>query len=276
MASGFWVVTMTDRAQAISAFITPFGLFEWNRMPFSLKNAPQIYQRLIDNALYGVTRVPPPGSDPRSTDVFEVGEVDDPGKPSVIGRRSHIDDILIPADSWDQLCDRVDALLEACDKWNLSISVVKSFWGMSKVEYLGHRVSKDGLEANPKDLEALTDLTFPGSLRSMQSFLGSLNYYSRFIEDYAIYAAVLYELRKVDFAAMSKDDVRIQINRSMEHKELDQLDLKEDPGSDLALKPTEPSDPGRLDGDKVDPRWIRAHRAFETLKSKIASTPTSF
>ncbi|POM68881.1 Reverse transcriptase [Phytophthora palmivora] len=204
MASGFWVMTMTDRARAISAFITPFGLFEWNRMPFGLKNAPQIYQRLIDNALYGFTRIPPPGSDPRSTDVFEVGETDDTGKPSVIGRRSDIDDILIPGDSWDQLCDRGGALVEACDKWNLSISVVKGFWGMSKVEYLGHRVSKDGLEANPKDLEALTDLAFPGSLRSMQSFLGSLNYYSRFIEDYAIYAAVLYESREIDFAAMSK------------------------------------------------------------------------
>ncbi|POM62558.1 reverse transcriptase [Phytophthora palmivora] len=150
MASGFWVVTMTDRA---------------------------------------------------------------PDKPSVIGRRSYIDDILIPADSCDQLCDRVDALLVACDKWNLSISVVKSFWGLNKVEYRSHRVSKDGLEANPKDLEALTDLAFPGSLRSMQSFLEGLDYYSRFIEDYAIYAAVLYELREVDFAAMSKDDVRIQIKR---------------------------------------------------------------
>ncbi|POM77204.1 Reverse transcriptase [Phytophthora palmivora] len=273
MASGFWVVTMTDRARAISAFVTPFGLFEWNRMPFGLKNAPQIYQRLIDNALYGFTRIPPPGSDLRSTDVFEAGEADDPGKPSVIGRRSYIDGILIPADSWDQLCDRVDALLEACDKWNLSVSVVKSFWGMSKVEYLGHRVSKDGLEANPKDLGALTDLTFPGSLRSMQSFLGSLNYYSRFIEDYAIYAAVLYELREVDFAAMSKDDVRIQIKRSMEHKELDQPDLKEDPGSDPKLKSTETYDPEERDGDRIDPRWIRAHGAFETLKSKIASTP---
>ncbi|POM74822.1 Reverse transcriptase, partial [Phytophthora palmivora] len=265
---------MTDRAREISAFITPFGLFEWNRMPFGLKNAPQIYQRLIDNALYGFTRIPPPGSDPRSKDVFEVGEADDPDKPSVIGRRSYIDDILIPADSWDQLCDRVDALLEACDKWNLSISVVKSFWGMNKVEYLGHRVSKNGLEANPKDLEALTDLAFPGSLKSMQSFLGSLNYYSRFIEDYANYAAVLYELREVDFATMSKGDVRIQIKRSMEHKELDQLYLTEDPGSDPKPKATGPSDPGKLDGVKMDPRWIRAHRAFETLKSKIISTPT--
>ncbi|POM67407.1 Reverse transcriptase, partial [Phytophthora palmivora] len=107
----------------------------------------------------------------------------------------------------------------------------------------------------------------------MQSFLGSLNYYSRFIEDYAIYAAVLYELREVDFAAMSKDDVQIQIKRSMEPKELDQRDLKEDPGLDLTLRPTEMSGLGRLDGEQVDPRWIHAHRAFETLKSKIASTP---
>ncbi|OWY91662.1 reverse transcriptase [Phytophthora megakarya] len=47
MASGFWVMKMTDQARLISAFITPFGLFEWNRMPFELKNAPQIYQRMI-------------------------------------------------------------------------------------------------------------------------------------------------------------------------------------------------------------------------------------
>ncbi|POM67972.1 LOW QUALITY PROTEIN: Reverse transcriptase, partial [Phytophthora palmivora] len=92
----------------------------------------------------------------------------------------------------------------------------------------------------------------------MQPFLGSLNYYSWFIEDYAIYAAVLYELREVDFAAMSKDDVQIQIKRSMEPKELDQLDLKEDPGSDMTLKPTETSDPGGLDGEQVDSRWIHA------------------
>uniref|UniRef100_A0AAV1U3G1 Reverse transcriptase domain-containing protein n=1 Tax=Peronospora matthiolae TaxID=2874970 RepID=A0AAV1U3G1_9STRA len=43
MASGFWVVEMTERAKLISAFVTPFGLFEWLRMPFGLKNAPLIY-----------------------------------------------------------------------------------------------------------------------------------------------------------------------------------------------------------------------------------------
>ncbi|OWY92736.1 reverse transcriptase [Phytophthora megakarya] len=110
-----------DRARLISAFITPFGLFEWNRMPFGLKNAHQIYQRMIDNALYGFTRIPKSEDHGDTLDVFEGGEPADPGKPS----------------------------------------------GMPKVEYLGHRVSHNGLEANPKDLSALTDLAFPGSHRAM-------------------------------------------------------------------------------------------------------------
>ena len=57
MAIVFRVVEITARAREISAFISPSGMFEWLRMPFELKNAPQIYQRLIDNALYGYLKI---------------------------------------------------------------------------------------------------------------------------------------------------------------------------------------------------------------------------
>ena len=205
---------MTERARMISAFITPSGLFECLRMPFGLKNAPQIYQRLIDNALYGYLKIgndtrmvaadTPDSKDMRTgsqkpVDVFIDGEPDTNQSPSVLGRRSYIDDILIPAVSWDTLYFKVERLLEVCDKWNLSISLAKRFRGRRKVDYLGHQISLAGLEAYPKDLESLVNIPFPKTLRSMQSFLGSLNYYSRFIEDFAIYASVLYELREADF-----------------------------------------------------------------------------
>ncbi|KAE9278265.1 hypothetical protein PR003_g28575, partial [Phytophthora rubi] len=229
---------MTDRARAISAFITPFGLFEWDRMPFGLKNAPQIYQRMLDNALYGFTRIPRLEGDPvlkqpdpeASPDLIP-SEPKDDGKKSVLGRRSYIDDILITAESWDHLCNQ----------------------SKDQVEYLGHKVSSHGLEANPKDLSALTDLPFPGSLRAMQSFLGSLNYYSKFIEDYAIYAAVLYELREVDFAAMSKPEARSRIQN-----------LAATVGDDIeeARKSAE-----------ADLRWIRAQKSFSKLKEMVAPTP---
>ncbi|OWZ12185.1 LOW QUALITY PROTEIN: reverse transcriptase [Phytophthora megakarya] len=90
---------MANRVRLISAFITPFGLFEWNRMPFGLKNGPQIYQRMIDNALYGFTRIPKSEDHGSTLNVFEDGELVDPGKPSVPMRRSYIDDILIPANN---------------------------------------------------------------------------------------------------------------------------------------------------------------------------------
>ena len=211
MASGFWVVEMTERARMVSAFITPSGLFEWLRMPFGLKNAPQIYQRLIDNALYGYLKI---GADPdahatnssKQMNVFIEGEPDTSQTPSVLGRRSYIDDILIPATSWIALHEKVKRLICVCDKWNLSISLTKSVWGRRKVDYLGHQVSLAGLEAHPKDLGSLVNIPFPRTLRSMQSFLGSLNYYSRFIEDFAIYASVLYELREEDFHEIRRMD----------------------------------------------------------------------
>ena len=73
MASGFRVVSMTERARLISAFVIPLGLFEWLRMPFRLKNAPQIYQRLLGNALYGFLRISSGTSLDESEDLFTSG-----------------------------------------------------------------------------------------------------------------------------------------------------------------------------------------------------------
>ena len=74
----------------------------------------------------------------------------------------------------------------------------------------------------------------------MQSFLGSLNYYSRFIEDYAIYASILYELREVDFHAW--------------RSKLKYEDHQMTPGED-------------------DEKWSRVQVAFAMLKKKMATAP---
>ncbi|OWZ06909.1 hypothetical protein PHMEG_00020768 [Phytophthora megakarya] len=49
--SEFWASMMSSRAREVSAFVCALGYFEWLRMPFDLKTAPMIYQRMIDNAL---------------------------------------------------------------------------------------------------------------------------------------------------------------------------------------------------------------------------------
>ncbi|POM69834.1 Reverse transcriptase [Phytophthora palmivora] len=207
MASGFWVVPMTDRARAISAHRLDYS--NGNEFHLALRNTTQIYQRLLDNPLYGFLKVTQDQDRPDRRCVFETGEPDLERNESVLGRRSYIDDML--------------------------------FWGQQKVDYLRHSVSVEGLETHPKDLSALQELPFPASLRSMQSFLGNLNYCSRFIEDFPIYASVLYELQEVDFYEIAR---RTESTRD---------------GQNIIVE----------EGDT----WDEARTGFAILKNKIVTAP---
>ncbi|OWZ00361.1 reverse transcriptase [Phytophthora megakarya] len=134
---------------------------------------------------------------------------------------------------------------------------------MPNVEYLGHRVSHNGLEANPKDLSALTDLASPGSRRAIQSLLGSLNYYSLFIEGYAIYASVLNRLCCDDEGGYPS--AIQQVLEAENVKQGSQEDQGVDHRNTLNLEAPDPTE--------VDPRWIHAHRSFSVLKTRIATAP---
>ncbi|ETP27877.1 hypothetical protein F442_22840 [Phytophthora nicotianae P10297] len=83
----------------------------------------------------------------------------------------------------------------------------------------------------------------------MQSFLGSLNYYSGFIEDLGIYASILFELQEVDFHEMSRNPGQktgsgVQADEERLMAQMDERD-----------------------------KWDRAQAAFEMLKNKIATAP---
>jgi len=112
----------------------------------------------------------------------------------VIGRSSYIDDIAHGVLTWDQLCEDLNALLFRLRYWNISVSLPKSEFGKLTIPYLSHEISAEGLRATPKIAKCVQDLPFPSTLKGVQSFLGSLNYYNKFIEDLPVIAAVLYEL----------------------------------------------------------------------------------
>ncbi|GMF61231.1 unnamed protein product [Phytophthora fragariaefolia] len=130
MASGFWAVLMTERAKLVSAFICPFGYFQWIRMSFGLKNAPLIYQAVINNCLC-----------------------------------SYIDDIAHGAPTWDQLYEDLNALLFRLRYWNISVSLPKSEFGKLTIPYLSHEISAEGIRATPKIAKSVQDLPFPSTLK---------------------------------------------------------------------------------------------------------------
>ncbi|KAE9068748.1 hypothetical protein PF005_g28016 [Phytophthora fragariae] len=79
VASGFWVIRMTERAKLIPAFVCPFGHFQWVRMPFGLKNAPLVYQAVINNCLWGFVRLPPEEEAEVDQDVLDFLQLEGPG-----------------------------------------------------------------------------------------------------------------------------------------------------------------------------------------------------
>ena len=140
---------------------------------------PQIYHCLVENALYGYINIARDPSViatdssnsynkatgvPKLTDVFTEEDPDISQKPFVLDRRSYIDNMFISATSRSLFDDKMNRLLKAFDKWNLSISLAISLWGRRKVDYLGHQISLAGLQAH-LDLGSFVNIPFPRMCR---------------------------------------------------------------------------------------------------------------
>ena len=110
----------------------------------------------------------------------------------------------------------------------------------------------------------------------MQSFLGSLNYYSRFIEDFAVYASVLYELREAEFHEINRVSDASKPTSAVRPDAIHEGSAGGD--RDLVYpKPEINVVRYPIAGDDRDPegrnRWEKAMIAFTLLKDKIATIP---
>ncbi|GMF38680.1 unnamed protein product [Phytophthora fragariaefolia] len=133
-------------------------------------------------------------------DVFASGEPDQSSLIPVFGRRSFVDDICFGGRTFDECLDTLDRLPKRFAECRISVSFPKSIFVQPTVDFLSHTVTPKGIQANPKKLAAIAELPFPKSKKGMQAFLGALNYYDRFIQNLAVYGAVLYQLKEDDFA----------------------------------------------------------------------------
>ncbi len=169
LASGYWQIPMLDRDKEKTAFTTFMGLFEWTVMPFGLTNAPATFQRAMQFVLTGLQ-----------------------GKSCLV----YIDDILIYSPSFEQHCKDLTEVFECLKTHNLKLKPKKCFFGRKELAYLGHIISKNGVKPDPAKVEAVENLSTPTSLKELQSFLGLVSYYRKFIMDFATVAEPLYQLHR--------------------------------------------------------------------------------
>lgn len=158
LKSGYYQIEMTENDKAKTAFVCPLGFWEWNRMPQGITNAPSTFQRLMEKCMGDINL--------REVLVF-------------------LDDIIVFSKTLEEHETRLTNVLSRLRENGLKLSPEKCRFFQTSVRYLGHIVSRNGVETDPQKTEALKTWPRPQTLKDLRSFLGFSGYYRRFVEGYS-------------------------------------------------------------------------------------------
>nr|VZI17555.1 unnamed protein product [Spirometra erinaceieuropaei] len=139
-----------------TAVTTPFGLFEFLRMPFGLRNDSQTFQRFVDRVLRGLPFV-----------------------------YAYIDDLLVASSTTEEHMEHLTTVFDRLQQFGVVLNPSKCVFGVRSLEFLGHMVDSHGIRPLPSKVAAIRDFPPPTSKRQLQRFLGMVNFYRRFLPNCA-------------------------------------------------------------------------------------------
>ena len=164
----FHSLRVADKCKPFLAFHAGSRLMTWNRMPFGHKNSVAAWQRVVDDALRGITFA-----------------------------AAFADDIIVwsPDDEQEHI-RRVKTVLGRLRQKGVQLSPKKCKLGMRRIEFLGHIVSNEGIEPQWDKVEAIDALPPPKNVSQVRSFLGMATYYCKFLHEYSHVKKPLTELTR--------------------------------------------------------------------------------
>lgn len=172
LKNGFYHVSLTEDSKKYTSFVTDSGQFEFNRLPFGYANSPALFVKFITKVL-----------DPYIRD----------GRVIVF-----IDDMLIASNNLDEHFEVLKEVLETLADNHLELQFAKCQFVKTRIEYLGYDVQYNQIKPSDRHIESIRNYPVPSSRKSLQRFLGLVNYFRKFIKGFNVQAAQLYELLKED------------------------------------------------------------------------------
>ena len=165
LAQAYQQLLLDDTSKDLTTITTHQGLYRYTRMPFGISSAPAIFQRTMDTILQGI--------------------------PNVI---CYIDDILVTGSTEENHLSNLSDVLCRLEKYGLKAKKIKCEFMMESVEYLGHKISAQGIHPLEAKKEAILQAPQPENLQQLRSYLGLLNYYGKFMKNLSAIAHPLYRL----------------------------------------------------------------------------------
>lgn len=161
-----------------TAITTPFGLFEFPFMTFGLRNAGQTFQRFVDEMTRGLDFC-----------------------------FCYLDDFLVFSKDEAEHEAHLHQLFNRMKEYSVLVNTSKCVFGASEVTFLGYRISASGTKPLESKVQAIAEFPIPKTVRQLRRFLGMLNFYRRFVPNFASIQAPLNALLTGNVKASQPVDI---------------------------------------------------------------------
>ena len=141
LASGYWQIRMNNKSIEKTAFSTPFGHYEFLKMPFGLKCAPAEFCRIMNRIFGNLTFV-----------------------------KVYFDDITIHSTDFETHINHIKCVLEILQQNNLKLKLSKCSWLCKETKILGHIISEGNIKLDPEKIECIKNRSPPRNIKEIQIF----------------------------------------------------------------------------------------------------------
>ena len=206
LSQAYQQIPLDETSKLYAIINTHKGLFQYTRLPYGISSAPGIFQRVIESVLQGIS-----------------------------GVTVYIDDILVTGATQEEHLQALDAVLIRLENANLRARTKKCSFMVPSVDYLGYRISAEGIRPVPSKVKAIKEAPVPSNVTELKAYLGLLTYYGRFLPNLSTTLAPLYVLLRKDTPWEWSDNQEKAFNQSKEMLTSSSLLVHFDPKLKLTL-----------------------------------------
>ena len=163
--SGFWQIPLSEDSRLLTTFITPHGRYCFNKLPFGISSAPELFQSRMNKILEGRQ-----------------------------GNLCHMDDVLIYGADQAEHDSRLRAVLERLQTAGVTLNAQKCVFNKHKIRFLGHIIDGNGIHPDPQKVAAVLQMKRPKNVTDVGCFMGMANQLGKFSPNLAELSQPLREL----------------------------------------------------------------------------------